>query len=469
MAENEQPRGDDKVEQELALPEDYAQPEAVVTTEAQVGDEAVHPKMTHMRTAAMPPGAAEEASLEVDVDLPAALVSPTVADEAGNVASSQLGGVTGGASYGERPLSLLGSSLTNRPATREGKKPANAEPGAKSSPSRRPIVDRYAAEVREADRNRKIGYLPMQKQIQYIPAGRDIARDMRAELHDLTKSVGGAHLVSKVPSSKEYMLESPTVKTAAGKEACQVCGNPWQPDAIACRMCGKKQAAIGFEALLGTDRFQKRMQFLHENSRTGHFIEQYGVDGMYEGEFVTGMRHGKGKYEFKEEVYDGEWKWDHRHGMGELRCNDGSVIKGEWQQGKIHGFATVVDQKGTIVYEGEFKDGMRHGLGRQLFESGDMYDGGWQNGRLHDRGVYYFTNGDRLYGMWREGIYDGVGVFHYADGSISRREYRDGLLMSVQDYEHATQRFGKTITRGGMQKHTRDRDFPKDVFLLNAV
>lgn len=312
----------------------------------------------------------------------------------------------------------MGSNLQQKHATGGGKTSANPTSSRTSSE----IVRRYAAEVKEADRNRKQQYMPMDKQVQCMPAGLDIAKDMQAELQNLTSAVGGAHLVSK---------------------------------------------AAGWDALLGKESFQKRMQFLHEHARTGNFIEQYGVDGMYEGEFVHGMRHGKGRYEFREEVYDGDWKWDQRHGWGCLTCNDGNTMKGEWQNGKLHGFACVVDKKDTVIYEGEFHDGKRHGLGRQVFESGDMYDGGWQVGRLHDRGVYYFTNGDRLYGMWKEGIYDGVGVFHYADGSISRREYRDGLLMSVQDYEKETQRFGKTLTRDGMQKHTRDRDFPKDVFLLN--
>jgi len=279
------------------------------------------------------------------------------------------------------------------------------------------IAKRYAYEVREVDRCRKEAYVPMAKQIDYTPDGVDVARQMHNDLTRLQKD-------------------------------------------------GSKG---GWEVLLCNENFQKRMQFLADHSRTGHYIEQYGADGMYEGDFLHGMRHGKGKYEFRDEVYEGEWKWDQRHGWGSFKGSDGIEIKGEWQQGKPHGFASVVDQKGTVVYEGEFKDGKRHGLGRQLFEIGDMYDGGWQNGRLHDRGVYYFTNGDRLYGMWREGIYDGVGVFHYADGSISRRVYKDGLLMSVQDYEHSTQRFGKTLTRDGMQKHTRDRDFPKEVFLLNSV
>jgi hypothetical protein len=371
-------------------------------------------------------------------DVVAAADSPEVNVGSQDAAASPIGESSKKRVGGQKNMSLLGSTFSSRPATREGQKSVNSADGTKS----RAIVDRYAYEVREADRNRKLGYLPMQKQIDYTPASFDIARDLYAVLQDVSQSMSDAQLADKVPALTDA-TENSIVKTTSGRQ--------------------------DWDAILGCDAVQKRLQFLQHNSRTGIHQERYGEEGNYDGEFLHGMRHGKGKYEFRDEVYDGEWKWDHRHGSGELKCADGTIIKGDWQKGKLNGFATVVDQKGTVMYEGEFKDGKRHGLGRQLFESGDMYDGGWKQGRLHDRGVYYFTNGDRLYGMWREGIYDGIGMFHYADGSISRREYRDGLLMSVQDYEHATQRFGKTLTRSGMQKHTRDREFPKEVFLLNSV
>merc|ERR1719160_190410 len=64
--------------------------------------------------------------------------------------------------------------------------------------------------------------------------------------------------------------------------------------------------------------FQKRMQFLRDRAKTGQFIEQYGDEGYYEGEFLYGMRHGQGKHFFRSQVYEGEWKWDMRHGESRL-------------------------------------------------------------------------------------------------------------------------------------------------------
>lgn len=322
-----------------------------------------------------------------------------------------------------KTLSILGSNLASGSDAGGGQHPCSPTSGKNS----RAIAQRYAYEVKELDRNRKLGHLPMQQQTDIKPTGLDMARDMRAELHDLTSASGGAHLVAK---------------------------------------------GVGWDAIMGNDSFQKRLHFLQDYARTGNFKEQYGEDSMYEGEFMHGMRHGKGRYEFRKEIYDGEWKWDHRHGWGSLTCSDGTTMKGDFQNGRPHGFVSVVNQKGIMVYEGEFKDGKRHGLGRQVFDSGDSYDGGWQNGRLHDRGRYCFKNGDRLDGMWQEGVYHGVGMFHYADGSISRREYNNGKLMLVQDCQRSANKlgkeFGKVFTRDGMQKHTHDQDFPKRAALAGS-
>jgi len=287
------------------------------------------------------------------------------------------------------------------------------------------IARQYAGSVKEADAKRLERLAPVQS-IPYRPDEKHVSRSMKKDLDIILGRAGH------------------TMGSESGGEK-------------------------GWDKLLESDGFQKKLQYLTQHARTGHFIEQYGPDGRFEGDFLYGMRHGKGTHSFRGEVYEGDWKWDQRHGSGTFTAADGSQIKGEWEAGKPHGYTCMIDKNGTTVYEGEYKNGKRHGLGRQLFESGDMYDGGWEEGKLHDRGVYYFSNGDKLYGQWANGKYDGIGVFHYADGSISRRVYKDGILQSVQDYEQASQRFGRNLTRQGMQQHTAHADFPKEVFLLSTV
>lgn len=296
--------------------------------------------------------------------------------------------------------------------------PPSPRPALKLDVSDR-IMQRYANEVKSVEDKRLQTYVPLDQRDMVNPCERAMMRTVKRDLDTVLKKAGNN--------------------------------------------------VVGWETVMTKEPFQKQLQFLHTHSKTGTFVEQYGADGRFEGEFLNGMRHGKGLHEFRGEVYQGDWKWDKRHGWGALTLGDGSQVKGEWEAGKPHGYSCVIDPKGTVTYEGEFRNGKRHGLGRQIFDSGDMYDGCWKEGRLHDRGVYYFTNGDKLYGMWSQGKYDGIGVFHYADGSVSRRVYKDGVLMSVQDFEHSSQRFGKRLSRDGMMRHTAHEKFPKEIFLLSAV
>jgi antitoxin component YwqK of YwqJK toxin-antitoxin module len=49
---------------------------------------------------------------------------------------------------------------------------------------------------------------------------------------------------------------------------------------------------------------------------------------------LDGMRHGKGKFFYKE----------------------GSYYDGEWKNNKMHGFGTLYYPDGCIAYQGEWKD-----------------------------------------------------------------------------------------------------------------
>ena len=55
----------------------------------------------------------------------------------------------------------------------------------------------------------------------------------------------------------------------------------------------------------------------------------------YEGTVKNGLRDGIGKYvNPKEEVeYQGEWLDGMRHGKGTLTYKNGSIYEGEWQRG----------------------------------------------------------------------------------------------------------------------------------------
>jgi len=52
----------------------------------------------------------------------------------------------------------------------------------------------------------------------------------------------------------------------------------------------------------------------------------------YEGEFVGGKKHGRGKLNYEDSIvqYSGEWKNDEASGHGTLRCENGDIYEGEF-------------------------------------------------------------------------------------------------------------------------------------------
>merc|ERR1719158_477448 len=81
---------------------------------------------------------------EVDIDLPATSLSACDPVSESIVATKR--------NRGPKEPSLLGSNLSQKPAMRPGEGKLATNPS--SGPKSRAIVDRYAAEVRETDRNR---------------------------------------------------------------------------------------------------------------------------------------------------------------------------------------------------------------------------------------------------------------------------------------------------------------------------
>ena len=82
----------------------------------------------------------------------------------------------------------------------------------------------------------------------------------------------------------------------------------------------------------------------------------------YEGEYLNGERHGKGK-EFNEEgilIYEGEYANGKRHGIG--KQYDGDLF--------------ALGKEPKLIYEGEFKNGRWNGKGKEYEKSLiGIYDG----------------------------------------------------------------------------------------------
>eukprot|EP01083_Nonionella_stella_P092454 258835_1 len=125
--------------------------------------------------------------------------------------------------------------------------------------------------------------------------------------------------------------------------------------------------------------------------------------GRYEGEVnIKGEPHGHGKIanESSGLSYSGDWLNGLPNGMGIWKDDNkwGTVYKGEWKDGKIHGFGKAAwDIRKSLpekeTYIGEWKMDEHEGYGRYSFATGDSYQGEWKKNAITGRGVWITKDG----------------------------------------------------------------------------
>ncbi len=72
--------------------------------------------------------------------------------------------------------------------------------------------------------------------------------------------------------------------------------------------------------------------------------------GKYEGEFLNGVRHGKGKMIYEDgSWYEGQWNMDLRNGQGMFTYTNGNSYSGQWTLDKEDGIGFYrYEQTGKI-------------------------------------------------------------------------------------------------------------------------
>jgi hypothetical protein len=107
--------------------------------------------------------------------------------------------------------------------------------------------------------------------------------------------------------------------------------------------------------------------------------------------------NGKGEWTFptciiyrgvyKGNSYDGYWVNGKRHGKGKFTFEDGAIYTGEWENDERHGKGIYIYKNGDI-YEGEWKDNKRHGKGIYKWKGGDFFEGEWRNDTKYNGRLY---------------------------------------------------------------------------------
>ena len=150
-------------------------------------------------------------------------------------------------------------------------------------------------------------------------------------------------------------------------------------------------------------------------------VETYGDGSFYSGEFLGGLRHGKGFFQYSDGgTYEGNWRNGQMDGYGVLYYpNRQKAYEGFWIKDKFHGKGTIYNENseinvkievnfkdfGTIgeewvQYSGSFENDCKHGRGSIEFRDGSRFEGEFDRDRIDGQGVFINHEGRRFTGEW---------------------------------------------------------------------
>lgn len=132
---------------------------------------------------------------------------------------------------------------------------------------------------------------------------------------------------------------------------------------------------------------------------------------QYEGDFVHGMKKGKGKQYYPSGFlqYEGDFIWNHMQGAGKLYFTPESPSAEELANGVT-----------TLQYEGYFFEDMKHGKGKNYSRQGVLVsEGQFKEDAMMGHGTLYYTNGQASYiGELVNGEKHGRGDYFNEEGKI---------------------------------------------------
>ena len=217
--------------------------------------------------------------------------------------------------------------------------------------------------------------------------------------------------------------------------------------------------------LVGTknDKYGKFLDKLNHTKGAGKEYETNYGNLIYEGEYLNGKRHGKGKEynSYKRLIFEGEYLYDLKwNGKGydkskniiyELKNGKGFVkeynydhdnleFEGEYLFGKRNGKGKEYTNFGelALVFEGEYLNGERNGKGKEYFRKVLVFEGEYLEGKRYGKGKEYYHDGKLRF----EGEY----LYHF---KVKGKFYVEGKLEYEGDYLYERKYNGKGYDKNG--------------------
>jgi len=189
---------------------------------------------------------------------------------------------------------------------------------------------------------------------------------------------------------------------------------------------------------------EKKYKLITENRETkdtsrgctGKATAFYTNGDKYEGDFLDGIRQGRGiyRYDVNGNNYEGDWVENAKHGIGKMiyrkkNDDDGKITftelgeyHGYWENNRRHGEGVFTYPNGDI-YSGWWRFGDKEGKGTYIFkETGMKMHGDWEKGEIK-RGCWIYPNGLYFEGEFKNNKPEGKGVWYFKNGNKLHGHY----------------------------------------------
>jgi hypothetical protein len=136
-------------------------------------------------------------------------------------------------------------------------------------------------------------------------------------------------------------------------------------------------------------------------------------------------KNGYGTMRYTDGVYEGMWFEGKRHGLGKLITSNGDKYIGNFLDDRYNGRGTYYWSNGR-VYDGDWISGNMCGYGKMTYADNSYYEGSFDNDKRNGFGTMYEMNGQISAGAWKDDRYNGFVLIKFGNGSIDWGAWRSG-------------------------------------------
>ena len=121
--------------------------------------------------------------------------------------------------------------------------------------------------------------------------------------------------------------------------------------------------------------------------------------------------------------------------------------------------------KDGSVYKGQFKDGLMHGKGIMKYANGNVYNGLWKDDWEHGQGIMTYANGNVYEGLWQEG--------NKAEGKTTLAKFETdenyyALIIGNNNYQNLEKLDAAVNDAKGIEKVLKEKYGFKTKLLIDA-